>query len=279
MIEDKKILIIGATNSGKKSILQHLNQEDIKFLSYTYEKIVINNQIDYLLRLSGNSQLSFIKDVLDENIEGIIVTINNKRGLTDTDQGIICKIREKNIPYIIFANKQDLKSGSLDIDSDTMVIPTIATKGIGINDGLILLLELIKKNAQFKAELIENYEKTHLRKTRTPELCELVLYFHSWEFENVKKSLEEKGFSNITCTEVEFQARDNRHEIYREQKHHFELQNKIEMMMIIKKEDIKYVKDAIENIKTKDIDNYMIISPIKNVLRIRTQEEGEEAID
>ncbi len=49
--------------------------------------------------------------------------------------------------------------------------------------------------------------------------------------------------------------------------------------MILKKEDVQYVLKAVRSIKTDDIDDNILITPIERVLRVRTLEEGEEAID
>lgn len=54
---------------------------------------------------------------------------------------------------------------------------------------------------------------------------------------------------------------------------------KVEMMMILKKDHVQYVLKAIESIKNDNIDDNIIITPIERILRVRTLEEGEEAID
>ena len=51
------------------------------------------------------------------------------------------------------------------------------------------------------------------------------------------------------------------------------------LMMIIKKEDLEYVVKAIEAVKTEDISEKIFVSPVEEVIRIRTTERGENAID
>lgn len=51
------------------------------------------------------------------------------------------------------------------------------------------------------------------------------------------------------------------------------------MMMITKKEEIEYVIKAIESVKTEDISEKLFISPVEDIIRIRTTEKGENAID
>lgn len=282
----KTILIIGATNSGKKTILNKLRaQEDVEFQSYDCEKIVLKDQVDYLLRLSGANQLNLINERLDKEVDGIIYVVNNRAGFTDDDQGIIDLINEKNIPNVIFANKQDLKSGNIISNTMALVIPTIATKGIGINDGLTLLLEMIESRGIDQDESREiNQQKSSYHPLRIdehdPEICKVRFFLRQVEFENVKKRLESEGFGNITITNIKYvdKALEKR-EIYRTSSYTTQYPEKVELMLVTMKENIHYICQALASIKSDDIDDHLIISPVENVIRIRTREEGENAIE
>jgi len=282
----KTILIIGATNSGKKTILNKLRaQEDVEFQSYDCEKIVLKDQVDYLLRLSGENQLNLINERLDKEVDGIIYVVNNRAGFTDDDQGIIDLINEKNIPHVIFANKQDLKSGNIISNTEALVIPTIATKGIGTNDGLTFLLEMIESGGIDQEESREiNQQKSSYHPLRIdehdPEICKVRFFLRQVEFENVKKRLESEGFGNITITNIKYvdKALEKR-EIYRTSSYTTQYPEKVELMLVTMKENIHYICQALASIKSDDIDDHLIISPVENVIRIRTREEGENAIE
>jgi nitrogen regulatory protein PII/signal recognition particle receptor subunit beta len=282
----KTILIIGAANSGKKTILNKLRaQEDVEFQSYDCEKIVLKDQVDYLLRLSGENQLNLINERLDKEVDGIIYVVNNRAGFTDDDQGIIDLINEKNIPHVIFANKQDLKSGNIISNTEALVIPTIATKGIGTNDGLTFLLEMIESGGIDQEESREiNQQKSSYHPLRIdehdPEICKVRFFLRQVEFENVKKRLESEGFGNITITNIKYvdKALEKR-EIYRTSSYTTQYPEKVELMLVTMKENIHYICQALASIKSEDIDDHLIISPVENVLRIRTREEGENAIE
>lgn len=282
----KTILIIGAANSGKKTILNKLRaQEDVEFQSYDCEKIVLKDQVDYLLRLSGANQLNLINERLDKEVDGIIYVVNNRAGFTDDDQGIIDLINEKNIPNVIFANKQDLKSGNIISNTEALVIPTIATKGIGTNDGLTFLLEMIESGGIDQEESREiNQQKSSYHPLRIdehdPEICKVRFFLRQVEFENVKKRLESEGFGNITITNIKYvdKALEKR-EIYRTSSYTTQYPEKVELMLVTMKENIHYICQALASIKSEDIDDHLIISPVENVLRIRTKEEGENAIE
>ena len=282
----KTILIMGAANSGKKTILKKLRaQEDVDFQTYDCEKIVLKDQVDYLLRLSGENQLNLINERLDKEVDGIIYVVNNRAGFTDDDQRIIHLINGKNIPHIIFANKQDLKSGNIISNTQALVIPTIATKGIGTNDGLTFLLEMIESGGIDQEESREiNQGKSSYQPLRMdkhdPEICKVRFFLRQVEFENVKKRLESEGFGNITITNIKYvdKALEKR-EIYRTSSYTTQYPEKVELMLVTMKENIHYICQALASIKSDDIDDHLIISPVENVIRIRTREEGENAIE
>jgi nitrogen regulatory protein PII len=235
--------------------------------------------------LSGENQLNLINERLDKEVDGIIYVVNNRAGFTDDDQGIIDLINEKNIPHVIFANKQDLKSGNIISNTEALVIPTIATKGIGTNDGLTFLLEMIESGGIDQEESREiNQQKSSYHPLRIdehdPEICKVRFFLRQVEFENVKKRLESEGFGNITITNIKYIDKTlEKREIYRTSSYTTQYPEKVELMLVTMKENIHYICQALASIKSEDIDDHLIISPVENVVRIRTREEGENAIE
>ncbi len=85
-----------------------------------------------------------MREILSQGLDGAIVVIDSSRGLTATDENIIKRLNDNQIPYVVFANKQDMILEELDLDGiDAPIIPTIAMKGEGVEDGFNLLLTLI----------------------------------------------------------------------------------------------------------------------------------------
>jgi nitrogen regulatory protein PII len=70
-----------------------------------------------------------------------------------------------------------------------------------------------------------------------------------------------------------------RKESYRGKDYNLNIPVRTEINIIIKQEDIKYVVDAVKGIKNEDIYENIFISPVENVIRIRTEERGEEAVE
>ena len=320
-----KILILGASGSGKTTALKHINNhENISISSFDYGKATIGEDTAYLFSSPGVEGFKFINDIISPDIDGVIIFIDNSIGTTETDEGIINFI-DKHIPYVIFANKQDLNSSNLKIDSNAMVVPTIATEGIGVNDGVRMLLKLVensvkqdtnhekeynntvksnndritKPKREFKdiindiklarekdpqkpdfKEIVKKIKPLRNSEVEKAEICKLKLIMHPIELDNVKKALEDYGFSNITITKVGHLNNESvSKETYRASRYDINIPQRVQLSMVMKREDVKYVLQAIEPIKTEDIMDEMFISPVENVIRIRTEEHGEEAIE
>ena len=321
-----KILVLGASGSGKTTALKHINNdENILILSFDYGKATIGKDTTYLFSSPGIEGFKFINDIISPDVNGVIIFIDNSIGATETDEEIINFISNKQIPYVIFANKQDLNNSNLKTNSDAMIIPTIAAEGIGINDGLRMLLKLagntikhgtnqekgynsvtnsknsenIKPKREFKdiirdiksarekepqkpdfKEIVKKIKPFNNKDVEKAEICKLKLTMHPIELDNVKKALEGFGFSNITITEVGYLNNESIiKETYRASRYNINIPQKVQLSMIMKREDVKYVIQAVEPIKTEDIIDDIFISPVENVIRIRTEEKGEEAIE
>jgi nitrogen regulatory protein PII/signal recognition particle receptor subunit beta len=321
-----KILFLGASGSGKTTALKHINKdENISISLFDYGKATIGEDITYLFSSPGIEGFKVINDIISPEVNGVIIFIDNSIGTTETDEEIINFVSNKQIPHVIYANKQDLNNSNLKINSDAMIIPTIAAEGIGINDGLRMLLKLlgntvkhdtrpekeysnitkskssenIKPTREFKdiikdiksarekepqkpdfKEIIKKIKPLRNKDIEKAEICKLKLIMHPIELDNIKNALEDYGFSNITITEVGYLNKESAgKETYRGSRYNINITQKVQLSMILKREDVKYVIQAVEPIKTEDIIDDIFISPVENVVRIRTEESGEEAIE
>jgi signal recognition particle receptor subunit beta len=52
-----------------------------------------------------------MKDILSKTKDGTIIVIDNTPGITPNCEEMIDFVEGKSVPYIIFANKQDLNIG------------------------------------------------------------------------------------------------------------------------------------------------------------------------
>ncbi len=312
-INPKKIIILCNYNSTKDhsaAIIGYFNdnaipENGIELSFFNYRRILIDGGKNYLFNPPGYPEFMSIKQVLSEDVDGVIVFVETSVGIFETDLEIINLITSENIPHVLFANRDDFGEFEMDTYVDgVLIIPTIAQEGIGINDGLKMLVKLID---QYEKETVP-HENSAKETTKTQEIHETIkiheiyedkeydnpapspsfkpefykvrFFFHPIELDNVKNSLAKFGFSNITTIDIKYQDHNGeKMETYRCSSYELKLPPKIETMMIIRKEEIEYVIQALEAVKNEDISEKLFISPVEDIIRIRTTERGENAID
>ncbi len=102
-----------------------------------------------------------------------------------------------------------------------------------------------------------------------------------FKLEDVKDALAEVEVSGMTVSEVKGYGRQQGHsELYRGAEYVVDFLPKIKIEIIVKEDDVEKAVDAIiRSARTGKIgDGKIFISPIQRVIRIRTNEENEEAI-
>ncbi|HML05754.1 MAG TPA: ADP-ribosylation factor-like protein [Methanobacterium sp.] len=144
-METKKILVLGDSESGKKTALEHICDNLIKTEAVSYGKALMNSKKISIFSPSGAQRFRFMKDILSKNMDGAIIFIDNTQGMTSSCVEMIDFVKEKAVPCVIFANKQDLNDNPLNTNpADIPVVPTQAISGKGVTTGLNTLLELME---------------------------------------------------------------------------------------------------------------------------------------
>jgi len=153
-----KIVILGSADSGKTTTLETLlnrrNEKVTKIecngttVSLDYGNTILNGERIHIFGSPGQERFKFMREILSHNINGAIVVIDNSIGVTNIDIQIMENLNNDDVPYVVFANKQDISPAALEsvyIGSHIHIIPTTAKEGTGIQEGLEVLLELISK--------------------------------------------------------------------------------------------------------------------------------------
>jgi small GTP-binding protein len=156
-LKQMKICILGSADSGKTTTIENLlDRKDEKVtkiehkgttVALDYGNTMIDGERIHIFASPGQERFKFMREILSNGLDGAIVVIDNSVGVTATDADILDKLNSKNIPYVIFANKQDISRGNLEsehIKDTTIIIPTIAVSGEGIHKGLEELLKMMK---------------------------------------------------------------------------------------------------------------------------------------
>jgi len=110
---------------------------------------------------------------------------------------------------------------------------------------------------------------------------EIIAIIRPERLEVVKMALEEIGCHGMTVTEVKGRGRQlGVTESYRGSDYRIDLLPKTRLEIIVKAEEAENViKAIVENAQTGDIgDGKIFISPVEDVVRIRTGERGPKAV-
>lgn len=112
-METKKILVLGESDSGKRTALNHVCSNLVETEAASYGKTTINNKKLQIFSPSSAERFNFMKDILSKNVDGAIIVIDNTQGITPSCEEMIDFVEDKKVPYIIFANKQDSSNNHL----------------------------------------------------------------------------------------------------------------------------------------------------------------------
>lgn len=102
-----------------------------------------------------------------------------------------------------------------------------------------------------------------------------------FKLDEVKEALHEVGVQGMTVTEVRGFGRQKGHtELYRGAEYVVDFLPKVKIEVVVEKGQVDDVVEAIQTAaRTGRIgDGKIFISPVENVIRIRTGERGKEAI-
>ncbi len=153
--KELKIVVLGSYNSGKTTTLENICQKKTKIeykgttIALDYGNTMIKEEKIHIFGSPGQERFEFMREILAHKIDGAIVVIDSSKGLVESDEKIIEKLNLKDVPYVLFANKQDLNSCEIEhpqLRPDTPIIPTVAINGQGVEEGFLALVELIKNN-------------------------------------------------------------------------------------------------------------------------------------
>ena len=166
--ESVKIVCCGLDNSGKSTIINFLKPKKEKDLNvvptvgYSQEQFDYNNLNFTVFDMSGQGKYRNLWESFYGEVDGVIFVVDSadrvRMAVAEDELNILLKeIKERQIPILFFANKQDLANSLSSSDvSETLKLHEITNKswtivasnalaGEGIPDGVKWLSEEIRK--------------------------------------------------------------------------------------------------------------------------------------
>ncbi|UCD56009.1 MAG: P-II family nitrogen regulator [Candidatus Hydrogenedentota bacterium] len=102
-----------------------------------------------------------------------------------------------------------------------------------------------------------------------------------FKLEEVKKALDDIGIKGLTVTEVKGFGRQKGHkELYRGAEYEIEFLPKVKLEVVVPDSELEQVIEAIvSSARTGRLgDGKIFVTPMEEIMRIRTGERGEDAI-
>lgn len=113
------------------------------------------------------------------------------------------------------------------------------------------------------------------------EITKIEIITNQSKFEELKDALNEIGITGITVFNIlGCGAQKGKREVYRGQEYNIDLLPKVKLEIVVCSVPVQSVIDvAIKVLRTGKIgDGKIFIHPIQNVIRVRTGEEGPDAV-
>lgn len=158
-----KILVTGPYHAGKSSTVKSLSERAVSVnrlgttIALDHGYIERKGIVCDIFGTPGQERFDWILKILAKDVWGIILIVDSTKPETfGRALEMLEKAREENIPFVIFANKQDLSNALSPKEIAKMfnvneedVIPTSAIKNEGLEEGLKRLINKIFKNYSY----------------------------------------------------------------------------------------------------------------------------------
>lgn len=131
------------------------------------------------------------------------------------------------------------------------------------------------------AEAEKNIKIVTVKYSRKKFMKKIEAIIRPFKLDDVKEALLEEGIKGLTISEVRGYGRQKGHkETYRGSEYRIEFVPKIKIELVIPDTSLEKVIDAIvRTAKTGQVgDGKIFVSDISDVIRIRTEESGEDAL-
>ncbi len=155
-----KVLVTGPFHAGKSSTIKALSQKPVSVdrmgttISMDHGWVERDGMAVDLFGTPGQERFDWILNTLSQSVLGILLVVDStKPGTFQRAKQMLKKIKTRNIPVIILANKQDLKGAmppkKIEKELGFPAVGTVATKKKGMDDALRMLFDEVLKRQKW----------------------------------------------------------------------------------------------------------------------------------
>lgn len=167
-----KIVVTGPFNSGKTQFIKTISDIDVvsterkittedrgikaeTTVAMDYGRVKLDDDTLYLYGTPGQGRFDFMREILSSEMNAFIVLVDSTDAPSFPDASEIIEQFKGfvDVPYLIVANKSDLK-GAANINdvrkgtkagSDITVMPAVATQKSSVRQVLLQLVQILKR--------------------------------------------------------------------------------------------------------------------------------------
>lgn len=144
MEKNRKIMIVGGTNSGKDIILRKICEKTVETVAMEYGNALFEGLKLHFFSVPSPERFGFMYQVLSKDIDGAIILVE-EGGLKSNELEAANFYKRKGLPYVIIAYTESEESIPVDLNFKEE-IPLIYTDNMDeedIHKGVKMLLEKI----------------------------------------------------------------------------------------------------------------------------------------
>ncbi len=159
-----KILVTGPYNAGKSTLVKQLSETAVSIdrlgttVALDHGYVERKGFVCNLFGTPGQERFDWIMEVLSRDIWGVILIVDSTQPETfPRALEMLEKVKKEHIPFVVFANKQDLENAlSPEEIKERLGVPIViggsALKGENTEKALLILFDEILKRNVFRGE-------------------------------------------------------------------------------------------------------------------------------
>lgn len=142
--KEKKVIVLGASNSGKTSVLRQICNKTLETVAMEYGNTIFEGIKIHFFSAPSSERFAFMHQVLSKNIDGAMILMDED-GLTPTELNTAVSIKKEGLPFVIITAQQEQQEHRL--RKEKKDVPTIYTDQMdheAIYKGIKVLLNIIE---------------------------------------------------------------------------------------------------------------------------------------
>jgi len=152
-----RILVTGPFNAGKSTVVQTLSEKAVSIdrmgttVAFDYGNVNVMGIEAEVFGTPGQERFEFIFKIFAREVNGVLLVVDATRPQDFERARHMLALVGPKLPYVVLANKTDLPGAlpseeiarQMGLAEGTPIVRTVATRGEGVREALLVLAEMI----------------------------------------------------------------------------------------------------------------------------------------